>query len=37
MERLAHQVGIALEKTQMLIKLRERANRCEPVLRGLER
>lgn len=37
MEHLAHQVGIALEKTQMMIKLRERANWYEQVLKDLER
>jgi GAF domain-containing protein len=37
MEHLAHQVGIALEKTQLMIKLRERANWYEEVLRDLER
>ncbi len=37
MEHLAHQVGIALEKTQLMIKLRERANWYEDVLRDLER
>jgi GAF domain-containing protein len=37
MEHLAHQVGIALEKTQLMIKLKERANWYEEVLRDLER
>jgi GAF domain-containing protein len=37
MEHLAHQVGIALEKTQLLVKLKERANWYEDVLRDLER
>lgn len=37
MEHLAHQVGIALEKTQMMIKLKERANWYEDILRDLER
>ena len=37
MEHLAHQVGIALEKTQLMIKLRERADWYEDVLRDLER
>jgi GAF domain-containing protein len=37
MEHLAHQVGIALEKTQLMIKLRERANWYEDVLRDLDR
>ena len=37
MEHLAHQVGIALEKTQLMIKLRERANWYEDVLKDLER
>ncbi len=37
MEHLAHQVGIALEKTQLMIKLKERANWYEEVLKDLER
>jgi GAF domain-containing protein len=37
MEHLAHQVGIAIEKTQLMIKLRDRANWYENVLRDLER
>jgi GAF domain-containing protein len=37
MEHLAHQVGIALEKTQLMIKLKDRANWYEEVLRDLER
>jgi GAF domain-containing protein len=37
MEHLAHQVGIALEKTQLMIKLRERSDWYEDVLRDLER
>jgi GAF domain-containing protein len=37
MEHLAHQVGIALEKTQLMIKLRERADWYEQVLKDLER
>jgi GAF domain-containing protein len=37
MEHLAHQVGIALEKTQLMIQLKERANWYEEVLRDLER
>jgi GAF domain-containing protein len=37
MEHLAHQMGIALEKTQLLVKLKERANWYEDVLRDLER
>jgi len=37
MEHLAHQVGIALEKTQLMIKLKDRANWYEDVLRDLER
>jgi GAF domain-containing protein len=37
MEHLAHQVGIALEKTQLMIKLKERASWYEEVLRDLER
>jgi GAF domain-containing protein len=37
MEHLAHQVGIALEKTQLMTQLKERANWYEEVLRDLER
>jgi len=37
MDHLAHQVGIALEETQLMIKLKERANWYEDVLRDLER
>jgi GAF domain-containing protein len=37
MEHLAHQAGIALEKNQLLIKLKERADWYEDVLRDLER
>lgn len=37
MEHLAHQVGIALEKTQLMVQLKERANWYENVLRDLER
>jgi GAF domain-containing protein len=37
MQHLAHQVGIALEKTQLMIKLKERANWYEEILRDLER
>jgi hypothetical protein len=37
MDHLAHQVGITLKKTQLMIKLKERANWCEDVLRDLER
>jgi GAF domain-containing protein len=37
MQHLAHQVGIALEKTQLMIKLKDRANWYEAVLKDLER
>jgi GAF domain-containing protein len=37
MEHLALQVGIALEKTQLLLKYKERANWYEDVLRDMER
>ncbi len=37
MEHLAHQAGIALENTQLLAKLHERATWYEDVLRDLER
>jgi GAF domain-containing protein len=37
MQHLAHQVGIALEKTQLMIKLHERADWYEQVLKDLER
>jgi GAF domain-containing protein len=37
MEHLAHHVGIALEKTRLMIKLKDRANWYEAVLRDLER
>jgi GAF domain-containing protein len=37
MEHLAHQVGMALEKTQLLIKVKERADWYEEVLKEFER
>jgi hypothetical protein len=37
MDHLAPQVGITLEKTQLMIKLKERANWCEDLLRDIER
>jgi GAF domain-containing protein len=37
MEHLAHQVGIALEKTQLMIKLKDRANWYEEILKDFER
>ncbi len=37
MEHLAHQAGIALEKNQLMMKLKDRADWYEEVLRDLER
>jgi hypothetical protein len=37
MGHLAHQVGIALEKTQLMIKLKDRANWYEEILKDFER